>query len=172
MPSLKSWRLAMQMTVISRPHRADAQVHTRLGLQHEGKVFVPDDRLHVAHQPLGTDEAFGDIAGKAGLVAVVECDANRCGRTAPPPRAAEPCVTALHRSARRRSFGNCPPASKVCTVPTSVTSPGPTLMASRSLARIAHRLSTATSMGRVLRKTMPCATAMMWAATSSGSTVW
>jgi hypothetical protein len=60
----------------------------------------------------------------------------------------------------------------VRTVPTSVAVPGNTLMAPRSPACIAHRLTTALSMGRTLRDTMLCAAVMMCAATSTGSTVW
>ena len=58
------------------------------------------------------------------------------------------------------------------TVPTSVAEPGNTLKAPRSPAFIAHRLMTALSIGRTLRETMLCAAVMMWAATSTTSTVW
>ena len=66
----------------------------------------------------------------------------------------------------------CTSGLKVRTVPTSVALPGITLNAPMSPACMAHRLMTALSMARTLRETMLCTAVMMWADTSTGSTVW
>ncbi|MNT75291.1 hypothetical protein D3C72_2141730 [compost metagenome] len=58
------------------------------------------------------------------------------------------------------------------TVPMSVALPGVTLNAPMSPACMAHRLTTALSIARTLRETMLCSAVMMWAETSTGSTVW
>jgi hypothetical protein len=78
---------------------------------------------------------------------------------------------ALHISCRRRSTSSCTSGLKVRTVPTMVALPGTTLIAPRSPACTAHRLTTALSIGLTLRDTMLCTAVMMCAATSTGSIV-
>lgn len=86
--------------------------------------------------------------------------------------APKPAAMAVHSSVRRCSTCACTRALKVRTVPTSVASPGITLIAPRSPACTAQMLTTAASIGRTLRDTMVCAAVMMCAATTTGSMVW